>query len=106
MRYAWRRMYDMPPNDPRYLSMTDREMMHDLLVAVYRHSLAAPGTVQDAANDRDGSYMEDLGERGHAFVDDEGTQRALRALLGGGTKKAGAADDVPMRVTLRGRVDG
>lgn len=95
-------MYDLPPNDPRYLDMTAPEMAYDLLLAVYRATHSAPGTERLAADaEQSASLAEELEESGKTFLADEGTQRGLRALLGGGRKEERRT---PVRVRLRGTV--
>jgi len=86
MRSIWRRHYNLPPNDPRFLSMTDDELQWDLLqIAIHatdekRQMEADRQTVLDLQKDMKG--IADMVDRSNDFTQAKTTQKALMAVLG------------------------
>lgn len=77
--------YQMPPNDPRFLAITDEEIAHDLLVIRMRRRmthLALHPSEADA--DDPETAAKDAEERTIAFLADPKVDKGIQALLARG----------------------
>lgn len=84
--FRWRKMYDLPPTDPRFLDVEEDQVLCDLLAhAYYDREIArarnpAAAAVVELASDHDAQERMEL--RKVAFLRDPGTQAALAKLWG------------------------
>ena len=105
MPFAWRRFYNLPPNDPRYLDMTVDGMVHDLLlhrlVDLAHDDALDPGMAQAEKLRDDGKAGAGMLERGAAFTEDPANRQRLAAILGKLVKPAARTITIG-RVQLKG----
>lgn len=88
----WRRYYQMPPTDPRYLAATEDQILTDLALLRAQRRLEAPEPDVDE---------EELAAEKEALLARMGDK--LRATVGGGTKpKTVSATDLRIRGRRRG----
>jgi hypothetical protein len=95
----WRVIYDMPPTDPRYLEATEEDMVLDLLVRKFIQRKNDPREEhEDAA--KDPKVLAVLKERKAAFLADQKTKLAIRAMMDDAAGGKGLPG--PKTVTLSG----
>lgn len=84
--FRWRKLYGLPPTDPRFLDVEEDEVLRDLLTHAYydrevaRARNPAGQAVVELAADHDAQERMEL--RKLAFLRDPGTRAALARLWG------------------------
>lgn len=75
---AWRMHYGLPPNDERVLSITETEVIHDLLVVRYWRHMCAPGNAR--ADKGFVAGMMELSERASAPQEVDKVYQAIQSI--------------------------
>ena len=97
----WRHVYNIPPNDPRFLSMTEEGMLEDLLIRMH-HSAEMrramnPGKADVDTIAADPELQRSMVESGTAYTRKPSVRRGIAKMLG---KLKPPAARLPVRISL------
>ena len=106
----WRLRYNLPPNDPRYLEITEAEVLQDMLTIHFHRKWMtreldgiseALEDLEDLALDQD--RVDAFQQAGEEYAQSGSTQRAIQRATKGGTPEELEAKRLPKTIKIGGR---